>query len=64
MDNFITLTEAAERGGISARRLRTLCDEGRIEGAEKFGRNWAIPLAAVKPADKRIKTGKYIKKSE
>ncbi len=32
-----------------------------IEGAIKFGNTWAIPKDAVKPVDKRIKSGKYIK---
>ena len=27
----------------------------------KFGNTWAIPKNAVKPVDKRIKSGKYIK---
>lgn len=61
MDNYISLTEAAEKWGISTRRLRTLCESGRIEGAGKLGRNWAIPIDAVKPKDERIKTGKYRK---
>lgn len=43
MENYITLTEAANNMGISTRRLRTLCEDGRIDGAMKFGRNWAIP---------------------
>lgn len=61
MDNYISLTEAAERWGISTRRLRTLCEDGRIEGAGKLGRNWAIPVSAEKPHDNRVKSGKYIK---
>lgn len=61
MENYITLTEAAAIIGVSTRRLRTLCQEGRIEGAIKFGRNWAIPKNISKPNDKRIKTGKYVK---
>lgn len=61
MENYITLTEAAIKMEISSRRLRTLCENGRIEGAIKFGRNWAIPADASKPNDKRIKTGKYVK---
>ena len=36
-------------------------NEGMIDGAMKFGNTWAIPKDAVKPADKRIKSGKYIK---
>ena len=29
----------------------------RIEGAVKFGRDWAIPASAVKPSDERNTTG-------
>ena len=36
-------------------------NEGMIDGAMKFGNTWAIPKDAVKPADKRIKSGKYVK---
>lgn len=61
MDNYISLSETAEKWGISSRRLRKLCEEGRILGAGKLGRNWAIPIDAEKPKDERIKTGKYKK---
>nr|WP_156092943.1 DNA-binding protein [Lachnospira multipara] len=47
---------------MSERRINTLCLQGRIVGAEKFGNVWAIPSDAKKPKDERIKTGKYIKK--
>lgn len=63
MQNYITLSEAAEKWGISSRRLRTLCDEGRVPGVGKLGRNWAIPIDAEKPKDARIKSGRYIKKT-
>jgi hypothetical protein len=36
-------------------------EENRINGAVKFGRQWAIPVETEKPLDARIKTGKYIK---
>ncbi|SHE60776.1 Fic/DOC family protein [Alkalibacter saccharofermentans DSM 14828] len=45
--------EVSEKWGISDRRIRVLCSEGRIEGAMKTGRNWSIPADAVKPADAR-----------
>ena len=61
MENYITLKEAALKWGISERRVRFLCEEGRIEGVAKFGRAWAIPADACKPKDNRISTGKYIK---
>lgn len=61
MDGYITLNEASQRWGISERRTRFLCQEGRVEGAIKFGRVWAIPTNASKPADNRITTGNYRK---
>lgn len=59
--NFYTVREVAELWGLSVRRLQTMCQEGMIDGAIKFGRDWAIPKDAEKPVDKRIKSGKYIK---
>ena len=48
------LDKASEKWGISERRIRVLCNEGRIEGATiKFGRNWSIPENANKPIDAR-----------
>lgn len=62
MVGYIKIQEASEKWGISERRINTLCLQGRIEGAIKFGTTWAIPIDATKPSDARIKTGKYIKK--
>ena len=61
MEGFMTLKEASEKWGLSERRVNTLCLEGRIEGASKFGKSWAIPSDCKKPADARVKTGKYVK---
>lgn len=61
MVGYMKISEAAKKWGIGDRRINTLCSEGRIEGAVKFGNTWAIPENAKKPKDERIKTGKYIK---
>lgn len=58
---YTTIQEAANRWGISERRIQVLCTNGRLEGATKFGRQWAIPENTEKPDDARIKSGKYIK---
>lgn len=58
--DFMTIKETSELWGISARRVQTLCENKRIIGAVKFGRDWAIPRNAFKPADARIKSGNYI----
>ena len=58
---FLSTFEAAEKWGISHRRVSILCNQGRITGAQRAGSRWIIPEDAVKPADARIKSGKYIK---
>ena len=63
MNDYMTLREASEIWGIGARRINTLCVEGRIEGATRIGNMWVLPKVAKKPDDARIKSGKYKKKS-
>ena len=58
--DYMTISDAAAKWGISSRRVQILCASGRISGAERLGRSWAIPKDAQKPGDARIKSGKYI----
>ena len=58
---YISAIEAAGRWNLSRRRVITLCNNGRIVGAQKAGATWIIPEDAKKPADARIKSGKYRK---
>jgi len=58
---FLSTFEAAEKWGISHRRVSVLCNQGRITGAQRAGSRWIIPDDAEKPADARIKSGKYVK---
>lgn len=60
---YITVKEAAEKWNISERRVRTLCDEGRISGAFRMGWIWSIPEMAEKPIDART-TRHKLKKTE
>ena len=64
MAEYISIQEAVKKWGISERRIQVLCGEGRVQGAFRLGRAWAIPADAEKPADARIKSGKYIKRKE
>lgn len=52
---YITAKQAAEKWGISDRRVRILCSQGKIPGAYQQGRAWKIPYDATKPSDKRYK---------
>lgn len=52
---FISVKQAAEKWGISDRRVRILCSEGKISGVIREGRSWRIPVDARKPEDGRYK---------
>ncbi len=43
----MTVAEAAEILKLSGPRVTVFCEEGRLEGAFKFGFMWAIPRKAV-----------------
>ena len=45
---YMTIKETAEKWNLSVRRVQTICNEGMIDGAMKFGNTWAIPKDAVK----------------
>ena len=59
--NIMSSADAAIKWNISRRRVEVLCSQGRIEGVQRLGGMWLIPENAEKPADARIKSGKYIK---
>lgn len=49
------IKEASKKWNISERRIRSLIEAGRIDGAKKIGAAWNIPDDATKPIDKRVK---------
>ncbi len=50
---FMSAKEAADKWGISQRRVAVLCSEQRIKGAAMVGNMWIIPAKAEKPTDAR-----------
>lgn len=58
---YLTTIEIGKLWGLSSRRVGVLCAEGRIPDVQKTGNTWLIPEGATKPADARIKSGRYIK---
>ena len=57
METYLSVREAAEKWGVSQRRVHQYCAEGRIPGAQKLGKSWAVPAGAEKPADPRRARG-------
>lgn len=50
---YIKVSKAAEKWGISPRRVRVLCAEGKIPGVIRKGNLYMIPENAQKPLDGR-----------
>ena len=50
MNGYISIREASYKWGVSERRVNQYCSLGRIPGAERFGRSWAIPCDAKSQA--------------
>ena len=55
---WMTVKEAADLWGITARRVTVLCAKGKVRKAQKFGNMWVIPKGTLKPIDGRTKTAK------
>jgi hypothetical protein len=53
--NYLTVKEAGEKWGITARMVTYYCVAERITGAIKKGNLWLVPANAEKPKDGRYK---------
>lgn len=51
--DYMSAKEAADKWGISQRRVAVLCSEQRIDYATRLGNMWLIPKDAKKPSDLR-----------
>jgi hypothetical protein len=49
MNGYVTVIEMAKRWNVSVRQVQLLCQNGKIEGASRFGSAWAIPENTPKP---------------
>lgn len=54
--DYILAKEAAEKWGITVRRVQVLAKENRIPGVKLVGKTWMIPADAQKPEDIRKTT--------
>ena len=51
---YLSVRETAEKWNLSVRMVQQFCAQGRIPGARKLGKCWAIPGDAEKPQDPRV----------
>ena len=59
MNEYMTISETAEKWNLTKRRVQKMCADGEIKGVMKFGTVWAIPRGAERPKDGRVTTGEY-----
>jgi len=52
--DYMTVSETAEKWGVSERWVHKYLKDGRVKGAVRFGAAWMIPSAAGKPEDPRF----------
>jgi excisionase family DNA binding protein len=50
---YFSVKEVSVQWGVSERWIQKLCEDGRIEKVQRFGRSWMIPMTATKPNDLR-----------
>ena len=50
---YTDVKEKAAQWDLTPRQVQLLCARGKVPGAERFGRSWAIPADAEEPADGR-----------
>lgn len=63
MPENMTVKEAARLWNVADTWITAMCRAGRVPGAKKDGKAWLMPADAQKPADKRVRTGVYVKKT-
>ena len=54
MLDYMKVSEAAKKWGISPRRVRALCAQGRIDGVIREGKLYKIPADLPRPMDGRV----------
>ncbi len=59
--SYIDIKTAAQKWGLTVRRVQDMCKNGSIRGATRLGRAWMIPEDAHKPIDGRTSHGKSVK---
>ena len=52
---YISVSQFAEKHGISERTARNYCATGKIDGAFLTGKTWNIPAEAIIPKRSKIK---------
>jgi hypothetical protein len=61
---WITAQQAADKWGITVRRVQALCKNNQIDGIARLGKAWLIPKDVPKPLDGRFKKSEVDSQNE
>ena len=64
LKGYITASEIAKKWKVNPRTIQVMCSKVKIKKKKKIGNMWMIPTETERPVDKRVKSGKYIKKGD
>lgn len=64
IENREPLNATAARWELTPAYTRKLCKEGRVPGAVKVGRDWWIPLDAVRPMMRKYGEVKALREAQ
>ena len=59
IEGYKTVNELAAEWDVILRTIQTMCSDGRVSGAVKFGREWVVPADTERPDDESVMSGKY-----
>lgn len=59
INGYTTVGDKAKEWELTTRTVQSMCADGRIPGAVKFGKVWAIPADTIRPTDSRLTSGLY-----
>lgn len=62
--DMMSVQQAAIKWELSVRRVQTLCSQGRVEGAEVFGKSWMLPADTPRPVDGRSKAAREVQEND
>jgi len=64
MDGYLTVQQAAEKWSVTPRQIQLWCKSNKIRGSRKWGRDWAIPEIAERPAIKHKEKNLKVENNE
>lgn len=61
MQGYVSVQQLAEKWQVTPASVYSMCKAGKIDGAYKSKGHWYVPYNSTRPADSRLRSGKYKK---